>query len=176
MNKKYDYVMQQNSYDCGIASVMTILKYYGISASREKIVSNLNKRSNGYTAYDLIKISKYYGLDSYGIKDDIRNIKKLTAISHTIKDKNMFHFIVILEINNKKRLIKIVDPAEGIKIISFDEFNSITTNIFLIFEGNKRKKSKDKRFNKVIIKIFRNNKRIILKTIFLSILYTVLSL
>ena len=176
MNKKYDYVMQQNYYDCGIASIMTILKYYGISVSRESIVRKLNKKHDGYTAYDLVRVAKYYGIESYGIKDDIRNIKKLPAIAHTIKDKNMFHFIVILEINNKKGLIKIVDPAEGIQTISFDEFKRITTNIFLIFEGNKRKKIKDQRFKKEIIKIFHNNKRIILKTLFLSILYIVLSL
>ena len=176
MNTKYDYVMQQNSYDCGIASIMTILKYYGISASREKIVSKLNKKRDGYTAYDLVRVSRYYGIESYGIKDNITNIKRFPAIAHTIKDKNMFHFIVILAKNNKKELIRVMDPAEGIKTISFEEFNRITTNIFLIFEGNKRKKIKDLRFKKEIIKIFQNNKRIILKTLFLSILYIVLSL
>ena len=65
MNTKYDYVMQQNSYDCGIASIMTILKYYGISASREKIVSKLNKKRDGYTAYDLVRVSRYYGIESW---------------------------------------------------------------------------------------------------------------
>ena len=174
--KNYDYVMQQNYYDCGIASIMTILKYYGISASREKIVGRLNKKNNGYTAYDLVQVARYYGMESYGIKDHIRNIKKLPAIAHTIKDKNVFHFIVILEINSKKELIKIVDPAEGIKTISFDDFNRITTNIFLIFEGNKCKKIKDQRFKKEMIKIFQNNKTIILKTIFLSVLCIILSL
>ena len=176
MNKKYDYVMQQNSYDCGIASIMTILKYYGISASRENIISKLNKKHDGYTAYDLVRIAKYYGIKSYGVKDSIKNIKKLPAIAHTIKDKNMFHFIVILGIDKKHELIKIIDPAEGINTISFDDFNRITTNIFLLFEGNKRKKIKDQRFKREIIKICQNNKRIILRALFFSILYVVLSL
>ena len=176
MNKKYDYVMQQNSYDCGIASIMTILKYYGISVSREKIVNKLNRKHDGYTAYDLVRIAKHYGIESYGIKDNIKNIKKLPAIAHTIKDKNMFHFIVILKINTKKELIRIIDPAEGIKTMTFDEFNRVTTNIFLIFERNKGKKIKDQRFKKEIIKIFQNNKRIILKTLFFSIVYVILSL
>ena len=176
MNKEYDYVIGQNAYDCGIASILTILKYYGISASIEKIISKLNRKSSGYTAYDLITVSKHYGINAYGIKDRIKNIKKLPVIAHTIKDKNMFHFIVIFEINNRKREMLIMDPSEGLKTISFEEFNKITTNIFLIFEGKKKKKTKNFRLKKEIIKICQNNKRIILSTLFLSILYILLSL
>lgn len=176
MNKNYDYVLQQNSTDCGIASIMTILMYYGIKPSREKIIGKVGKKHDGYTAYDLVKISKSYGIEAFGIKSEINNIKKLPAIAHTIKEKNMFHFIVILEIDKKKQTLKVMDPAEGIKIITFDEFEEITTNIFLIFEGKKKKKAKDLRFKKEIIKIFRMNKRIILKTLFLSIIYVLLSL
>ena len=35
MNRNYDYVLQQNTTDCGIASIMTVLMYYGIKPSRE---------------------------------------------------------------------------------------------------------------------------------------------
>ena len=48
MNKNYDYVLGENSYDCGIASIITILKYYGINPSREKIVSKYNRKNAGY--------------------------------------------------------------------------------------------------------------------------------
>lgn len=176
MSKNYDYALQQNTTDCGIASIMTILMYYGIKPSREKIVSKLNKKYDGYTAYDLVKVSKSYGIDSYGIKTDLLSIKKLPVIAHTIKDKNMFHFIVIFEINKKDKTLKIMDPSEGIKIITFKEFEEITTNIFLVFKGDKKKKIKDQRFKKEIIKIFQKNKRIILKTLFLSLLYVLFSL
>lgn len=53
MNKNYDYVLQQNSYDCGIASLISILMYYGIRPSREKIIDSISKKHGGYTAYDL---------------------------------------------------------------------------------------------------------------------------
>ena len=176
MSKNYDYVLQQNTTDCGIASIMTILMYYGIKPSREKIVSKLNKKYDGYTAYDLVRVSKSYGIDSYGIKTDLLSIKKLPVIAHTIKDKNMFHFIVIFEVNKKNKTLKIMDPSEGIKIITFEEFEKMTTNIFLVFKGDKKKKIKDKRFKNEIIKIFQSNKRIILKTLFLSLLYVLFSL
>lgn len=174
MKKNYDYVLQQNSYDCGIASLITILMYYGIKPSRESIVSKLNKKHGGYTAYDLVKVSKSYGLDAYGIKSNIKDIKKLPVIAHTIKDKNLFHFIVILEKN--KDTLKVMDPSIGIIDITYEEFSKITTNIFLIFEGLKRKKAKDLRFKREIFGIFKQNKKIIVKTLFLSIIYVGISL
>ncbi len=176
MSKKYDYVLQQNNTDCGIASIMTILMYYGIRPSREKILSKVHKNRDGYTAYDLIKISKYYKVESYGIKSNISNIKNFPVVAHTIKDENMFHFIVVLEYNPKKKLLKIMDPAYGIKTITQEEFDKITTNIYLIFDRKKKKKVKDKRFKREILKIFKTNKKIILKTILFSIIFVLLSL
>lgn len=174
MRKNYDYILQQNSYDCGIASLMTILMYYGIKPSREKLASRMTKKYGGYTAYDLVKISKSYGLKSYGLKSDIKEIKKLPTIAHTIKDKNFFHFIVILEKN--KNTLKVMDPSIGITDITYEEFNEITTGIFLIFEGLKRKKAKDTRFKKEILSLWKENKKIIFKTLFLSSLYVAFSL
>ena len=165
--KKYDYVLQQNTTDCGIASIMTVLMYYGIKPSREKIINKLPKRQDGYTAYDLVKISKSYGINSYGMKLKISDIKNFPVIAHTIKDKNIFHFIVILSYDKKRQILKIMDPAIGIKTISLKEFEEITTNIFLLFDKTKKKKIKDKRFKNEITKIMKQNKTIIFKTILL---------
>lgn len=176
MNKKYDYVLQQNTTDCGIASIMTVLMYYGIKPSREKIINKLPKRQDGYTAYDLVKISKSYGINSYGMKLKISDIKNFPVIAHTIKDKNIFHFIVILSYDKKRQILKIMDPAIGIKTISLKEFEEITTNIFLLFDKTKKKKIKDKRFKNEITKIMKQNKTIIFKTIVLSIIFVLFSL
>lgn len=176
MNKNYDYVLQQNNTDCGIASIMTVLMYYGIKPSRETILSKVKQKDCGYAAYDLIKISKHYGINAYGVRSKLENITKLPTIAHTIKNENMFHFIVILEINKKKQTIKVMDPEDGIKIISFEEFHNITTDIFLIFEGKKKKKIKSKRFKKEILTITKEHKKIIIKTIVLSIFCVLLSL
>lgn len=174
MNKNYDYVLQQNSYDCGIASLISILMYYGIRPSREKIIDSISKKHGGYTAYDLIKIGNMYGLEGYGLKTNIKELEKLPVIAHTIKDKNMFHFIVIYEIHND--YIKVLDPSEGIKNMSFEEFEEISTNIFLIFTGLKKKKLSNKLFRKELLKIVKANKYIIITTLFLSFIFILLSL
>lgn len=176
MKKNYDYVLQQNSTDCGIASIMTILMYYRIRPSREKILSKISKQERGYSAYDLIKISKMYGIEASGVKTKLLSIEKFPVIAHIIKNKNLFHFIVIFEIDKQKKLLKVMDPAEGIKTITFKEFEEITTDVFIIFNGKKKKKYSNQRFKKELIKIFQTNRRIILKTLFLSVLYVILSL
>lgn len=176
MNKSYDYVLQQSYTDCGIASIMTVLMYYGIKPSREAILSKVKQKDCGYAAYDLIKISKHYGINAYGVRSQLENIDKLPAIAHTIKNENMFHFIVILEINKKKQTIKVMDPEDGIKTLSFEKFHNITTDIFLIFEGKKKKKTKSKRFKAEILAITKEHKKIIIKTVILSIFCVLLSL
>lgn len=175
MNKNYDYVLQLNNNDCAVASIMTVLMYYKIKPSREKIISNMKRKHGGYTAYDLIKVSKSYGIDSYGIKTNINNLSKLPAIAHTIKGKNMFHFIVILAQDKKKKLLKVMDPEDGIKIISYDEFNEISTNIFLLFNKNNKTK-KEKPLKQHILKIIKSNKKSITKTVILSVVTVILSL
>lgn len=176
MNKSYDYVLQQSYTDCGIASIMTVLMYYGIKPSREAILNKVKQKDCGYAAYDLIKISKCYGINAYGVRSQLENIDKLPAIAHTIKNENMFHFIVILEINKKKQTIKVMDPEDGIKTLSFEKFHNITTDIFLIFEGKKKKKTKSKRFKAEILAITKEHKKIIIKTVILSIFCVLLSL
>ena len=89
MKKNYEYVLQQNSTDCGIASIMTILLNLGLRPSREKIINKLHKKHDGYTAYDLVKISKLYGVEAYAIREDVTRINKLPVIAHIIKDKNI---------------------------------------------------------------------------------------
>ena len=174
MTKKYDYVLGENYFDCGIASIMTILLHFGINPSREEVLERVKFNKNGFTAYDLINISKSYGIDGYGIKCDISKIKKFPVIAHTIKDKNMYHFIVILE--KLVSGIKIMDPSEGIKIISYKKFKEVTTGIFLVFNGDIRTKEKDLRFKQIIVTITRKYKALIIRTIIISCLYVILSL
>lgn len=176
MNKSFEYVLQQTNDDCGIASIMTILLNYGIKPSREEILEMVSKKRGGYSAYDLIKISEHYDIKASGIKTSIDKIQKFPVIAHTIKNKNMFHFIVIFEINKRKNIIKIMDPEDGLKVITFKEFEKITTNIFLIFDDKKKQRYNDKRFKKEILKLFKDNKKLIIKTFIVSIILVVLSI
>ena len=142
MTKNYKFVLQENMYDCGVAALKTIFLQYGKKINSSDVVRKT--ASQGTTAYELISSSKKLGLNAKGVKTtlDTLTIKHLPCIAHIIKDKNYFHYIVIFEKNNKNRTLVILDPAIGIKTITYEEFNEETTNIFILFDEKKMQKEK----------------------------------
>lgn len=176
MTKNYKFVLQENMYDCGVAALKTIFLQYGKKIKSNDVVRKTT--SQGTTAYELISSSKKLGLNAKGVRTTLDNltIKHLPCIAHIIKDKNYFHYIVIFEKNNKNKTLVILDPAIGIKTITYEEFNEETTNIFILFDDKKMQKEKDKRFKNVIKSLLRINKNIIIKSILLSIFYIIMTI
>jgi len=76
IEKQYNCYLQESTYDCGVASLLTIFNNLGLKVSREKIITLLNIETGGISAYDLIKVSKHYGIDAKGVKGNIKMIKK----------------------------------------------------------------------------------------------------
>lgn len=176
MTKNYKFVLQENMYDCGVAALKTIFLQYGKKINSSDVVRKT--ASQGTTAYELISSSKKLGLNAKGVRTtlDTLTIKHLPCIAHIIKDKNYFHYIVIFEKNNKNKTLVILDPAIGIKTITYEEFNEETTNIFILFDDKKMQKEKDKRFKNVIKSLLKINKNIIIKSILLSIFYIIMTI
>lgn len=175
MLKKYDYVLQSSFFDCGIACLMTIFLYHNKRLNRNNLVSLIDKEKNGISMYDLIEHSKINGLPAMGVKSELSDLhESLPCIAHTIKEKTMYHYIVILEINKDNLLI--MDPSYGIKKISLLDFDKTTTNKYIIFSNTKFKKTKDIRLKKILLEIFKNNKTLILKSILISLIYSFFSL
>lgn len=176
MTKNYKFVLQENMYDCGVAALKTIFLQYGKKIKSNDVVRKTT--SQGTTAYELISSSKKLGLNAKGVRTtlDTLTIKHFPCIAHIIKDKNYFHYIVIFEKNNKNKTLVILDPAIGIKTITYEEFNEETTNIFILFDDKKMQKEKDKRFKNVIKSLLKINKNIIIKSILLSIFYIIMTI
>ena len=136
MFKKYPFVKQEGIRDCGVASLLMIIKYYkgNISLNTLRELTKTNK--NGTTAYHLIEASKNLGFRAMGVKCEFNNIKKdnliLPCIAHVTLDNAYHHYIVIYEINFHKKELLIADPASQIKKISFTDFNKIWNKILII--------------------------------------------
>lgn len=86
--KKYDYVLQTNSYDCGVACLQTIFLLHNKRINRTSLTSLINKEKYGVSMYDLITSSNSLGLNALGVSAKIDNMKEsLPCIAHTIIDK-----------------------------------------------------------------------------------------
>lgn len=175
---KKNLIVKQDGYkECGAASLLSIIRYYGGNISINKLVKLTHTDKLGTNFYNIKVAANTLGLEALGYK--VNDITKL----HTLKkpflcqiiEKNYEHFIVVYKVNNKK--LEIMDPRIGKRIISTNEFLQIWTNYIMLF--NPRKKLtyyKEKKYlNKIIIEVIKKNKGIVFNILLLSIIFMVLS-
>lgn len=171
----YPFVKQNEQKDCGVACLAMIIKYYkgfmGLGLLRE--MTNTNRL--GTTAYDIVKTANEIGFESIGIKADLESINNviLPCIAHTTIDAKYNHYIVIYKINYKKKTLIIADPASSIKVISFNEFNKIWTNVLLLMHPIKNipiyKKHSILKFT---VEVLTSNKSLVISMFMLSFIIT----
>lgn len=170
--------MQDDIKDCGVASLMTIIKTYGGNVSLEYLKMLTNTTKKGTNAYYLLEAGKTIGFDVRAVKGNVKdlNCKNLPCIAHVIIDSKYKHFVVIHKITPK--YILIADPAYGIKKMSYEEFDTISTNCFLLYIPNKKIPNyKDEK--ELVIFIFKNlltNKTIIISIFVFSLIYTLINI
>ena len=106
---KYPFIKQKDLKDCGVSCLLMLVRYYGGGVSTEYLRELTNTNITGTTAFDLI-------------------IKKKYA-----------HFIIIYKIDKKKKKLLVADPNNNhITKMTFEEFNNISTNQFLLLKPKKK--------------------------------------
>ncbi len=173
-------VLQDGIKDCGICSLLSIIRFYGGDVSKEYLREITNTTKDGVSFYQLIEASKLLGLDAIGMNGDITKIQEnnLPCIAHIIVNKNYKHFVVIYKIDNKKKLVTLMDPAKGKKVISFSEFNLLSSGNFIFFTKVKNLPILKKRniIFKQVNKFIKKYRLILLLLILLIINYFVLNI
>ena len=180
MLKKKDIVLQDGPADCGICSLLMIIKYYGGDVSKEYLRNITNTNKNGVTALSLLETGNALGFSTKGVEGDIINLEQeyYPCIAHVIIDNSYKHFVVISKINCIKKIITIADPAVGIVNMKIEDFNKIATNNYLLFTPLKpipTIKSDRKVFN-IIIDFVIKNKAKFISIILFSLIYTFLNI
>lgn len=177
--KKYPFVKQKESKDCGVASILMIIKYYKGFVPYEQLVEILNVSKNGTTAFHIVEGAKQIGFDSRGFKTNLDNLKTIVmpCIAHVVINKSYNHYIVIYEINYKGKYLVVADPNDKIKRISFDEFLQIWDNIIITFIPIKQIPIiyQNKHCFNILINLFHTNKFVFIKVLLNSLLITLLS-
>lgn len=138
---KYPFEKQIDLKDCGVCCLKMLTRYYGGNVSTEYLRNITYTTKDGVSAYSLIEGAKQLGFAAYGVKGEMSNLKSndLPCIAHVIIKKSYQHFIIIYNIDWKNKKIIIADPAsKGISKISFEEFNNITTNQFVLLKPYKK--------------------------------------
>lgn len=160
-------VLQDGIKDCGICCLLSIIRYYGGEVSKEYLREITNTTKEGVSLYNLLEASKKIGFESIGLTGDLENIdiNKLPCIAHFIVNKSYKHFVVLYKVDKIKKKVTLMDPAKGKKIISFSEFNLLSSKNYLFLKPIKKLpiiKKKKIIYKKLKISIKNNKKSIII--------------
>lgn len=172
--KKNVVVKQRDLKDCGVCSLLSIMKYYGGYVPLEKLRVDTQTSLEGTTAYQLVKTARNYGFDAYGMKlEHLSELEGavLPVIAH-VEINHLTHFLVIYKINQLE--LEVMDPAKGKIKISRNDFEAIWSgNILFLYPKHQLPEMLNQNhLLEMIFDIFKKEKKTILKIIFLTAFLT----
>lgn len=172
---KFKGVHQYNSKDCGVACLLSIIKYYGGNNTFENIRYLTKCDEKGVSALNLIEASKKLGFNSKGLKYDINFIYniKLPAIAHVIIN-NYYHYVVILKVYKEK--IYVFDPAKGNMTYTKLEFIKIWNGIILELIPYRKLDNINTKIDKSLFNTILKNKYMYIFIFILTFIYIIFSL
>lgn len=175
--KKHLIVLQEGNKDCGAASLLSVIRYYGGDISLDRLLEMTKTTKEGTNFYNMSEAASSFRLMTKCFKvDDIEKIKNIDIpFVVQINNKGYTHFVVVYKVLNNK--IIVMDPAVGKCSLDMFEFSSIWTGYIMLFEkmGNTPIYKSDKILNRIIRDALAKNINIILFLIILSIIFVVLS-
>ncbi len=132
--KKYPYIHQENSNDCGIACLQMVIRYYKGFVPKSILSKFTYTDKLGTTAYHMIETLKQLGFEAKGVSYDFSKPESviLPCIAHVTIQKNYLHYIVIYEIDWKKKVVVIADPASQLQKMNFEAFLQIYNKVLII--------------------------------------------
>lgn len=132
--KKYPYIHQENSNDCGIACLEMVIRYYKGYVPTSLLITMTHTDQKGTSAYHMIETLKHFGFQATGVSCDLKEDQKIIfpCIAHVTLDEKYLHYVVIYEIDWKKKMILIADPAQEMKRMRLDVFEQIYNHVLII--------------------------------------------
>ena len=179
--KKYPIVLQDEIKDCGVSCIQMIIKYYGGYIKKSNLLEMTKTSKKGTTAFNIKETLINLGFDAKGIKCDLKDINKdnivLPCIANVTVDNSYKHFIVIYEINFKKKYLIIGDPADKVRKINYKEFIKIFNNVLIVFFPIKTlQKEEDVSKINFIFSLLKPHKKTLINIFILSIFITLFSI
>lgn len=182
MNKKLrkSFILQHDQSDCGVACLLSVLKYYNSNSSLERLRELSGTDKQGTTLLGLYQAANEIGFEAKGMKADIESISKFQepVILHILKDKQLEHYVVFYGIKDDKFVVG--DPAEGIKYLSAKELDEIwkTKHCLILKQGktfiSTSKENSNKR--RWFLKLLKEDSNILISSVLIGFILTILSM
>ncbi len=175
---KYPLVKQYDQKDCGAASLLSVLKYYGGDSGFPKIRELCNTNVNGSTMLDVVVAAKKLGFDANGAAGEFDDLlkEKMPCIAHLVLENGFQHFVVIYKI--KKDKIYLADPGKGKYWLSKEEFLKLwkTKSVVLLTPTENIYYDKAYNWYNWLYEYLKKDESWVYETLFLGIIYSLLSM
>lgn len=122
-------VLQHDQKDCGIACLLSLIRYYGGDNDFENLRRISGTSITGTTLLGLYQAAHASGIDAEGCEADMNALlaHPSPCILHVLLENNLQHYVVYFgkKETDGKLLLIVGDPAKGMMYITPDELERI---------------------------------------------------
>lgn len=117
--------IQHDQSDCGVACLLSLIKYYSGDNSLEKLRELSGTNKQGTTLLGLYQAANKLGFDANGCEADIQAVinHKEPLILHIVIEEHLQHYVVCYGYENEKFIIG--DPSKGITTYTKEELEKV---------------------------------------------------
>lgn len=135
------WVKQYDKADCGVACLLTIIKYYSGYCNVDNLRRFSGTSAYGTTMLGLLQAANQLGFKTNAYQASVEEIAKLNipSILHVTQNNNLHHYVVCYGTVQSKNCDKFIisDPANGIIYLSPDEVDNLwKSKTCLLLEPN----------------------------------------
>jgi ATP-binding cassette, subfamily B, bacterial len=128
--RRVPVVLQMSSVECGAACLAMILGYFGRKTSLQECRARCDPGRNGLTAQTILSAARGFGLVARAFTVGATEAESIAVPCIAYWNRN--HYVVLERWTRSG--VQIVDPADGRRKISFQEFRTSFSSVALHFE------------------------------------------
>jgi ATP-binding cassette subfamily B protein len=178
IKKKFPLVRQYDQTDCGPAALLSVLKYYGGNDNLVHIRELCRTTTDGTTLLDLVFAAAKLGFEAKGVKGNFEALlnEQRPCIVHVVVENRLMHYMVIYKIN--KNSLTLGDPGKGLIRVKREDFEKIwISKVIILLKPNRILHNQTAiHWSKWILSYFKQESIWINQSLFLGMVYTLLSL